>query len=302
MRLCVLKGGLSSEREVSLKTGAAVAAALRSCGHDVTEVDVERGEHLFHTLLNPRPDAVFNALHGTYGEDGCVQGMLELLRIPYTHSGVRASAVAMHKPTAKILFEAAGLRCAGGEIVTPEEAMRGHVLPPPYVLKPVAEGSSVGVVIVLEGDAVPAASSLPSGPLLAEHYISGRELSVAVLDGKALGAVEIRPKEGFYDYRNKYTSGMTEYLLPAPVDADVYREALAMAEAAHSALGCRGVTRSDIRYSDRDGRLYLLEINTHPGMTATSLVPKIAAQAGIRFEELADRLVKSARCDHGNQL
>jgi len=294
--VAVLKGGLSSEREVSLNTGKAVAQALKSKGYKVTEVDVDN--NISAALTEIKPDVVFNALHGTYGEDGCIQGVLEFLRIPYTHSGVMASAVAMHKPTAKVLFESVGIKCAEGKVVTRQEAASGRVMEAPYVIKPIDEGSSVGVLIVLDGDEVNENDEgFPQGDnLLIEKYISGRELSVAVMEGKALGVVEIKPKDGFYDYRNKYTSGMTEYLIPAPVDEKIYKQALEMAEKADKILGCRGVSRADIRYGD-DGKLYMLEVNTHPGMTSTSLVPKIAAKSGMDFENLVDRLVRIARCD-----
>jgi len=229
-----------------------------------------------------------------------MQGVLEFLEIPYTHSGVLASAVAMHKPTAKLLFEEVGIKCAYGKVFGRKEVLAGDVMERPYVIKPLNDGSSVGVLIVKEGDEVSESTDnfSTAEALLVEKYIPGRELSVAVLDCEALGAVEIKPKEGFYDYRNKYTKGMTEYLVPAPVDKNVYDKAMEISQKAYKVLGCRGLTRADIRFSEEDGELYMLEVNTHPGMTETSLVPKIAAYAGISFEELVDRLIKSARCDN----
>lgn len=297
--VAVLYGGLSAEREVSLSTGKPVIETLGAMGYQVTPIDMQRD--VAKVLADIKPDVVFNALHGTYGEDGCVQGLLEVMQIPYTHSGVRASAMAMHKPTAKELFIAAGIRCAKDVVTDYNNVIQKDVLPRPYVLKPVDEGSSVGIRIVKEGDVLSLDDLDVQGAseVMVEQYISGRELSVAVLDGKALGAVEIRPKEGWYDYRSKYTAGMTEYLLPAPVEKAIYSEAMELAERAHNALGCRGVSRADIRYSDQDGLLYMLEVNTHPGMTPTSLVPKIAAHAGMEFRELVDALLASACCDHG---
>ncbi len=278
-------------------SGAAVAKALDELGYSYTEVDV--GYDVAGVLAKLKPDIAFNALHGTYGEDGCIQGLLEFLRIPYTHSGVRASAVAMHKPTAKIMFESAGISCAPGKVVSREEVLAGDVMERPYVVKPSEEGSSVGVTIVTGDNFHFTKENLPEhNELLVEKYIEGRELSVAVADGKALGVVEISPKEGFYDYRNKYTSGNTEYLLPAPVEKAIYDKAMEYTEKAHNILQCRGISRADLRYDEKNGRLYMLEINTHPGFTPTSLVPKIAEYAGTTFNELVDMLVKSAKCDN----
>jgi D-alanine-D-alanine ligase len=298
--VAVLKGGLSAEREVSLKTGGAVAEALRSLKHRVTEIDMDR--NLAAQLEKIKPEVVYNALHGTYGEDGCVPGMLEILRIPYTHSGVLASAAAMDKPMAKHVFEASGIACAPGKVVTAREAAKGHVLKTPYVIKPVNNGSSVGVHIVRAGDPVPIKEEDvdPDELMLAEEFIEGKELTVGVLDGELLGVIEIRPKEGFYDYKNKYTSGMTEYLIPPPIDKEIYDIAAEMAVKAHQVLGCRGVSRADLRFDPTKGvkGLYMLEINTHPGMTATSLVPKMAASRGISFPELVDRILRTARLDN----
>lgn len=296
--VCVLKGGLSSEREVSLNTAAAVVAALKETGYTVSELDV--AATLAEDLRRLKPDVVFNALHGTFGEDGCVQGLLEILQIPYTHSGVLASSIGMDKPMAKIIFENAGIRCTRGRVFSHEELrdLKADPIPRPYVIKPTNEGSSVGVLIVKERDNVTLNElTLPDTPhLLVETFVAGQELTVGVFDGKALGVIEIRPKAGFYNYKNKYTAGMTEYISPAPIPDDVTKEVMEMAERAHKVLGCRGVSRSDFRY---DGtHAYLMEINTHPGMTATSLVPKLAAAAGIPFPKLIDRLVQLAQLDH----
>lgn len=297
--IAVLYGGLSHERDVSLASGKAVGEALESLGHRVTMLDVDRD--ISQTLTSLKPDIAFNALHGTYGEDGCIQGILEFLRIPYTHSGVRASAIAMHKPTAIDLFTAAGIPCPQGVTVTRDDVLAGDVIPRPYVVKPLDDGSSVGVLIVQEGDALDgSAEFFPAGEkLLVEPYIAGRELTAAVMNGKALGSMEIRPKEGFYDYRNKYTSGMTDYIfLDAPEDDALRQRIEQYAGEAHRLLGCRGVSRADFRYDPEKDVLAMLEINTHPGMTATSLVPKMAAQQGIDFPQLVQTLIDQASLDH----
>ena len=300
----VLKGGLSSEREVSLNTAAAVAKGLKEAGYTVSELDV--GATLAEDLRRLHPDVVFNALHGTFGEDGCVPGLLEILQIPYTHSGVLASAIGMDKPMAKLIFENAGIRCTVGKVMRRDEILKNpKSLPPlPLVIKPTADGSSVGVLILTEPKDLADINelTLPNHEeLLVETYVPGKELTVGVLDGKALGVIEIRPKAGFYNYKNKYTAGMTEYLAPAPISAEATKQAMQIAERAHRALGCRGVSRSDFRYDDTKGEpggMFLMEINTHPGMTATSLVPKLAAAAGIPFPQLVDKLVQLARLDH----
>ena len=299
----VLKGGWSAEREVSLNSGAACAAALREAGYRVTEIDMQHD--IAAKLAELKPDAVFNALHGNYGEDGCVQGMLELMQIPYTHSGVLASAVAMDKPMAKRLFEAAGLTCPKGITLTMAELLsRGDPMPRPFVVKPASEGSSVGVYLVMEANNQPLSVILEKDSadldrkFLVEQYIPGRELTVAVLDGVALGVTELRPVSGFYDYQNKYTDGKTEHLCPAPLAPADYEKAMEMAVVAHHALGCRGLTRSDFRYDDtvaHKGKFYLLEVNTQPGMTALSLSPELARHAGIGFTELVARLIEGAR-------
>jgi D-alanine-D-alanine ligase len=291
-------GGWSAEREVSLTSGKAVSNALAALGYKVTPIDVtpQVGEQ----LVQVKPDIVFNALHGRWGEDGCVQGLLEMLKIPYTHSGVLASALAMDKPMAKKVFSAVGLRTAEGKVVHKSEVIGKDVLPRPYVVKPINEGSSVGVKVILEHENFFFdEASWPYGDtVLVESYVPGREVQVAVLDGKALGAIEIRPRGRFYDYEAKYTDGKAVHLMPAPIDKKAYHEVCALAELAHNSLGCRGLTRSDFRYDDTKGEpgvFYILELNSQPGMTPLSLSPEIANHAGIGFNELVDRLVKGAR-------
>jgi D-alanine-D-alanine ligase len=302
-RVAVLMGGASAEREVSLVSGRACAEALRAEGYDVTTIDVGRDVAALIAALEPRPDAVFNALHGRWGEDGCIQGVLDLMGIPYTHSGLLASALAMDKPMAKRIFAAAGIRCPGGKLVTREDFAKGEPMARPYVMKPYNEGSSVGVRIVREGDNLPPlASEWPYGlAALVEPFIPGRELTVAVMGDRPLAVTELRTKSSFYDYEAKYTDGITTHLVPAPLPPKVYEAALAMALAAHRALGCRGVSRSDFRYDDTKGdgpeHLYLLEVNTQPGMTPLSLAPEQAKHAGISFRALVSWMVENAQCD-----
>lgn len=298
--VAVLMGGWSAEREVSLSSGHECAKALRQAGWKVSEVDVDRG--IAARLTTLKPDVVFNALHGPIGEDGNIQGLLNILGIPYTHSGVRASAVAMDKPTAKDVFARHGLRCPEGRVVTLADFDDGEPLTPPYVIKPIDQGSSVGVHIVREGDNYrPTAADWPFGEqVLVERYVPGRELTVAVWDGEAMEVTEITSDRGFYDYEAKYAEGGSVHLLPAPVPAEIHRQAMEVAAQAHRALGCRGISRADFRYDDtagEPGQLYLLEINTQPGMTPTSLVPEQAAHHGVSFPELVSRMVEDARCD-----
>lgn len=299
--IAVLMGGLSSERDVSLKSGASIVETLTAAGYRVTAVDV--GRDIAQRLIQLQPDIALNALHGTYGEDGCIQGVLEFLNIPYTHSGVRASAIGMNKSITKTLVALHNVRSPKGKEFTREAlieaAQQGDPMPRPFVVKPVAEGSSMGVIIVQKQSNIElSAETLMETPsFLLEEYIPGRELSAAVWDKGPLGVVELRPQTGFYDYTNKYTSGKTDHLLPAPVPPHIYQRAMEMAYTAHQVLGCEGVTRSDIRYNDQgDGELYFLEINTHPGMTSLSIVPEIAAHAGISFLELLEYLLQTARC------
>ena len=297
--VAVLMGGWSAEREVSLVTGRACAVALRDEGYRVSELDV--GHDLAQQLVATAPDVAFNALHGRWGEDGCVQGVLEVLGLPYTHSGVRASALAMHKPTAREVFIQNGIPCPQGVVESIERINAQDVLERPYVVKPVSEGSTYGVRIVQPGDNQPPIGADWSfgEDALAERYIPGRELSVAVMDGRALGVVEIRPHSGFYDYDAKYTDGKAEHTMPAAVHEQIYASAMQLAEQAHRALACRGVTRADFRYDDTGGEpggLYMLEINTQPGMTPLSLVPEIAAYTGMSFGALVRWMVEDASC------
>jgi D-alanine-D-alanine ligase len=300
--VAVLLGGHSAEREVSLVTGRGCADALRGEGFDVVEIDPK--DDLTAQLAATQPDAVFNALHGRWGEDGCVQGLLELLRIPYTHSGVLASALAMHKQRAKDVFRAAGLPVANSIVVDRRAASERHLMEPPYVVKPVNEGSSVGVFIIRKGDNRPPAELgsetwALSDAMMVEEFIPGRELTVAVMNGKALGVTEITTSLEFYDYEAKYAAGGSRHTLPAKVSAKIAEQAMKLAEAAHAALGCRGVSRTDIRYDDTQGkdRLIVLETNTQPGMTPTSLVPEQAAFAGMTYGQLCRWIVEDASCD-----
>jgi len=302
-RVAVLMGGWSSEREVSLVSGRGCADALAALGYDVRRIDVTRDLEALLAALTPRPDIVFNALHGTGGEDGTIQGVLECLRIPYTHSGVLASAVAMHKPTANAVFAAAGLPVPGGKVLSREALAGGDPLPRPFVVKPPSEGSSVGVRIVRVNDNSWAeeARRWAYPDALAEPFIPGRELTVAVMGERALGVLEIRPNNTtMYDYTAKYAPGGSTHLMPAPIHPRAYDEALDISLRAHRALGCRGVSRADLRYDDtrgEPGRLVLLEVNTQPGMTPTSLVPDIAKHAGIDFAALVRWMVENAACD-----
>lgn len=296
--VAVLMGGWSAEREVSLVSGAAVAAALEAAGHQVTRIDVSPDLGTLYAALNPRPDLVFNALHGRFGEDGCIQGVLEILAIPYTHSGVLASALAMDKPTAKRLFAAAGIPMAEHAIVSSDDVIAGDVMERPYVIKPLNEGSSVGVHIVGEKTSeLPFADSgWPFGErVMVESFIPGRELTVAVRGGEPLTVTEITTERGFYDYDAKYEEGGSVHLIPAPLESDVHEETMRLAALAHETLGCRGVSRADFRF-DGDS-LFLLEINTQPGMTSTSLVPEQAAHVGMSFTELVGWMVENAECD-----
>ena len=299
-RVAVLMGGWSAEREVSLASGRACAAALRTAGFQVTEVDVD--QRVATVLSDLRPDVCFNALHGPIGEDGSIQGLLNVLGIPYTHSGVQASALAMDKPRAKALFASGGLRCPPGVICSPKDAGTGHCFDPPYVIKPINQGSSVGVRIVRPGDNRPRCGLHWDwgDRVLVEPYIPGRELTVGVLDGEPLCVTEITSDRVFYDYDAKYQPGGSVHLLPAPVGDDITEQVLSMAVQAHELLGCRGITRSDFRLDDTGpgaGALFLLETNTQPGMTATSLVPEQAAHCGMHFSELVARMVEAAQCD-----
>lgn len=303
--IAVLMGGFSAEREVSLNSGEACARALEGEGYTVTRIDA--GRDLASRLAELRPDACFNALHGKWGEDGCVQGILEVLEIPYTHSGVLASALAMHKERAKVAFRAAGIPVAESMVVSRLEAAKKHVMAPPYVIKPVTEGSSVGVFIVREDHAHPPQELTREDwphddEVMVEKFVAGRELTCAVLGSEALGIIEILPAEGliFYDYAAKYQPGGSRHILPAQVSPNIYEFIQKLALDAHHALGCRGVSRADFRFDDRPGgtgELVCLEVNTQPGMTATSLVPEIAAHAGWTLGELVRWIVEDASCN-----
>jgi D-alanine-D-alanine ligase len=302
--VAVLMGGWSAEREVSLSTGTACANALESVGHRVTRVDVQRD--IAVALAQLKPDVAFNALHGPFGEDGRIQGLLELLQLPYTHSGVLASALAMKKDSAKVVLAAAGVPVPDGVTVHRLEAAKRHVMPPPYVVKPVSEGSSVGVIIVREDRSHPpqelGREDWPYGDLvLVEKYVAGRELTCAVMGDRALDVIDIRPATGvFYDYDAKYAKGGSIHVLPAEIKPNVYQRVRELALTAHQALGCRGVSRADLRYDDTPngtGELVVLEVNTQPGMTETSLVPEIAAYAGFSFGELVKWMVEDASLD-----
>ncbi len=301
-RVAVLLGGLSPEREVSLVSGAACAKVLREEGFDVVEIDA--GHDLAERLHAAKPDAVFNALHGRWGEDGCVQGVLELLQIPYTHSGVLASALAMHKERAKTVFRAAGIPVVKSLVADRKRASMSHLMAPPYVVKPVNQGSSVGVFIIRKGD------NRPPGELgsdkwtlgdevMVEEYVPGRELTVAVMGSRALAVTEIVSNTNFYDYEAKYAAGGSRHVVPAQIPAAATQEAMRLAEMAHAALGCRGVSRTDFRYDDTKGqnRIIILEVNTQPGMTPTSLVPEQAAHKGMSFRALVRWILEDASCD-----
>ena len=302
--VAVLMGGFSSEREISLRSGKACAEALESEGFRVTRVDV--GLDVAEVLAALKPDVAFNALHGRFGEDGCIQGVLEILRIPYTHSGVLASSLAMKKDIAKSVMAAAGVPVPRGRVLHRLEAAKSHALPPPYVLKPVSEGSSFGVFIVKEGRTHPpqeiAAADWRHGDmLLAENFVDGRELTCAVMGDRALDVIEILPvSEDFYGFDAKYAKGGSKHVLPANLKQNIYQEVQQLALEAHRALGCRGVSRADFRYDDRPGGtgdLVVLEVNTQPGMTETSLVPEMAAHAGYSFGGLVRWMVEDASCD-----
>ena len=302
--VAVLMGGLAAEREISLRSGEACAKALEGEGFRVTRVDV--GHDVAEVLSKLKPDVAFNALHGRFGEDGIMQGVLEMLAIPYTHSGVLASAAAMKKDVAKTIMAAAGVPVPNGRIVHRLEAAKEHVLPTPYVLKPVSEGSSFGVFIIKDGRSHPpqelARADWAHGDLmLAEEFIAGRELTCAVMGDRALDVIEILPvSEDFYGYDAKYAKGGSKHVLPAILQPNIYHKVQELACEAHRALGCRGVSRADFRYDDRPGgagALVVLEVNTQPGMTETSLVPEMAAHAGYSFGGLVRWMVEDASCD-----
>jgi D-alanine-D-alanine ligase len=296
--VAVLMGGWSAEREVSLRSGRACADALTRLGYQVTNVDVT--PQIADALTADKPDVALNVLHGRPGEDGTLQGILEILGIPYSHSGVLASALAMRKDFAKTLFRAADIPVAEDLLAPRVAAAKSHLMPPPYVVKPIAEGSSVGVFIVTEAHPHPPQELYREDwqfgeMVMIERYIPGKELTCAVLGDRALDVIEIVPATRFYDYEAKYAAGGSKHLLPAQILPNVYQEVRRLSLAAHNALGCRGVSRADFRYDDRGtGELVCLEVNTQPGMTETSLVPELAAYAGITFDELVQWMVQDA--------
>lgn len=297
LRVAVLMGGPSAEREVSLSSGHECAAALRGEGFDVIEVDA--GPDLCARLTEIKPDVVFNALHGRWGEDGCVQGMLEWLRIPYTHSGVKASAVAMDKTGTKALYRAAGIPVADSAMFPKAQIEAGHVMAPPYVVKPNSEGSSVGIYLVHEDANGPPqlAEDLPE-ELMVEAYVPGRELTVSVMGDRAMAVTEIFT-DGWYDYHAKYAPGGSRHEVPANIPKEIETACLTFALAAHRTLGCRGVSRTDFRWDEGRGidGLFALETNTQPGMTPTSLTPEHAAMVGLSFGQLCAWMVEDASCD-----
>lgn len=296
-KILVLSGGFSAEREVSAVSGKGVAQALRECGYDVVEHDLTSAYKLLEALQAEKPDAVFNALHGNWGEDGEIQGFLDMLQIPYTHSGLAASFLGMNKLLTKEICRLNGIKTADYQTLTYGEfKKRGTFMDFPYVLKPQSDGSSVGVFIVKnKKDESVVCYDDDACELLAEKYIAGKEITVAVIDGKACGVTELRPQTGFYDYNAKYSNGATMHILPAEIDERAAKTAMEYAEKIHRLLGCNTVSRSDFRYNDKDGVVFL-EINTNPGMTPLSLVPEQAEYVGISYQELCKKLVENAAC------
>ena len=295
--VAVVKGGISSEREVSLVTGTMCADGLREAGYKVTEIDASFD--LAQQLIELKPDAIFNALHGRWGEDGCVQGIFEWLQIPYSHSGVAASAMAMDKELTKsMVYQQASLPTATSQIISIKALENGHPLPPPYVLKPINEGSSVGVSIVRQGDSpISAYQNQHYGKLMVENYVPGRELTVTVLGHQALTVTEIFADE-WYDYSAKYQTGGSRHEVPADIPKELFNQCLRYAERAHRYMGCRSLSRTDFRWDEKAGSdgLVLLETNTQPGMTPTSLSPEQAAHCGISFPQLCQQLIEDASC------
>ena len=300
VHVAVLMGGWSAERDVSLVSGRAVANALKSRDYQVTEIDV--GRDLAAELRAVAPDVVFNALHGQGGEDGCVQGLLEVMRLPYTHSGVMASALAMDKPRTKKMLAAYGIPVAADKVVSSEALFSGDPLPRPYVIKPYNEGSSVGVCIVTDDTILRPDMDGPwqsCEELMVEAYLPGRELTCTVMGGKALAITELKPKAGFYDYNAKYQDGRTEHVLPAELNSEMTEKIMGYAKLAHDVLGCKGVSRADFRLDDSeagDHVPYILEVNTQPGMTPLSLAPEQAAYKGLSFADLVVWMVEDASC------
>ena len=295
-KVVVLMGGPSVERDVSLSSGAECAVALRETGYDVIEVDA--GPDLAARLTQIKPDIVFNALHGRWGEDGCVQGMLEWMKIPYTHSGVMASAVTMDKQRTKDVYAAHGLPCVHSVIATAAQVQLDHVLPPPYVVKPYNEGSSVGIYIIQAADGPPQLAADMPDLVMVETYAPGRELTTAVMGDRALTVTDIIV-DGWYDYAAKYAAGGSRHVIPADIPTDIFDACMDYAERAHRVLGCRGLSRTDFRWDETRGLdgLIILETNTQPGMTPTSLAPEQAASVGVSFPDLCRWMVEDASCD-----
>ncbi len=298
----MLCGGMSAEREVSMMSAEGVGNALLENGYQVTKLDM--GADVASILLELKPDVVFNCLHGTYGEDGCVPGLLDILHIPYTHSGVLASAIGFNKITSRQIFISNGITCPEARIINKSDNIKTDPLPRPYVIKPISQGSSVGVNVIFEGDDFNFADyEFEYGnQIIVEKYIKGRELQVAVLNGRALDVLEIKLlKNRFYDYESKYTEGFADHILPAQIEKDVYKEALEISERVYNVIGCRGIARIEMIYSESERKHYILEANTHPGMTKLSLCPEIAAYNGISYANLVKELVEAARFD-GDEL
>jgi D-alanine-D-alanine ligase len=296
----LLMGGLSTEKEVSITSGKRVMQALRELDYHFTAVDM--GRDIAQVLSQLKPDVVFNALHGTYGEDGCIAGVLELMAIPYTHSSVMASAIAMNKAISKELFKAAKIKCATHFIINKSDNYQQDPMPRPYVIKPIAEGSSVGVELVFAEDDFDIRNyNFPYGDsVIVEQYIKGRELQVAIFADKAIGALEIVPLKKFNDYAAKYTQGMSHHINPAKLSAAEQQKLFALAEAAHKILGCRDISRVEFIQSAKDDEFYILEVNTHPGLTPLSSYPEMLEVAGISFNKLVESLINKASVDYSN--
>ncbi|MBM3610359.1 MAG: D-alanine--D-alanine ligase [Alphaproteobacteria bacterium] len=292
----LLEGGWNAEKEVSLSSGQSIYESLIDQGYPTTRYNPTRDIKALCSIIETvKPDVIFNGLHGIYFEDGRLQGLLDILGVPYTHSSALASAIGMHKPTTKNVLSDHNVPVPPGKVCLWDEIKNTHPMDPPYVVKPIDEGSSVGVYIIQKGDA-PVGSRVQEWPynkkVLVEKYIPGQEISVAVMDKKAIGILELRPKAGFYDYKAKYTDGMTDHIMPADIPATAYKKAMSYAEEAHNLLGCDGVTRSDFRYDTEKDELYLLEVNTQPGFTKLSIVPEICAYYGISFNEIVRWLIQ----------
>jgi D-alanine-D-alanine ligase len=298
-RVAVLMGGWSEERDVSLDSGRLVGVALKELGHEVVSIDVTRDLSQLLTALSPKPDIVFNALHGVGGEDGAIQGLLEVMGLPYTHSGIDASAIAMNKVLSRRVFEQEGIPVPPWKVVFKKDIETVHPMPMPYVIKPINEGSSKGVYIInTQDDFIKFHKEWAFGEaLLIEKFIDGREIQVGVMGNRAIGAIEIRPREAFYDYTAKYTPGRAEHLMPAPITPSAYEHVLGLGLKAHQLLGCRSVSRSDFMYDEKKDEFYLLELNTQPGMSPLSLLPEIVAHEGITFNQLISWMLDQARCD-----